>query len=69
MTGTDDDKIFGMTKTKWEEFQFYSSQLGVIDNKAKSILQINSILIAITSIASFLGAELDFNVKVLSAPI
>ena len=67
MAGSDDDKIFGMTKTKWEEFQFYSSQLGVIDNKAKSILQINSILIAITSIASFLGAELDFNVKVLSA--
>lgn len=67
MAGTDDDKIFGMTKTKWEEFQFYASQLGVIDNKAKSILQINAILIAITSIASFLGTEFNFNIKVLSA--
>jgi len=67
MAGTEDDKIFGMTRTKWQEFQFFAGQLGVIDNKAKSILQINAILIAITSIASFLGTEFDYNVKVLSA--
>jgi len=67
MAGTEDDKIFGMTKAKWQEFQFLAGQLGVIDNKAKSILQINAILIAITSIASFLGTDFDYNIKVLSA--
>ena len=54
MTRPYDERIFGMTGSRWEEFQFITGQLGVIDNKAKSILQINAILIAITNIGFFI---------------
>ena len=68
MTGPGDERIFGMIRSKWEEFQFIAGQLAVIDNKAKSILQINAILIAITNISFFIEKEdSTLEIKIISA--
>ena len=68
MTRPDDERIFGMIRSKWEEFQFIAGQLAVIDNKAKSILQINAILIAITNISFFIEKEdSTLEIKIISA--
>jgi len=57
---------FHLTADEWAEFQFYESQLGVIDTKAENVLWLASVVIVISTLTALFGTGVSRLTKIFA---